>query len=223
MSKKRKQTILDEITKAYPPSVVHLIESFAKLPGIGKRSAERLAMHILRSPTDQAMDLASAVADVKNSVKYCPISFNFTDAEHCAIGEDPRRDRSTVLVVEQPKDVVVFEQTAMYNGTYHVLLGRISPLEDINPDDLTINTLLDRIDHPEHNFASVRINEVILGLSPTLEGDGTALYLANALAKRPVRVTRLARGLPAGREIEFANAAVLADALEGRADFASER
>ena len=222
MARRKSAAMLDEITRAYPPSVVRLIEAFAKLPGVGKRSAERLALHVLRGPTEEALGLADAVADVKKSVKYCPISFNFTDGERDSIGDDPRRDRSMVLVVEQPKDVVVFEQTGMFRGTYHVLLGRISPLEGVGPDDLTIDRLLARIDRPETNFGSVRITEVILGLSPTLEGDGTALHLADALASREVSVTRLARGLPAGREIEFANAAVLADALEGRSRFSAE-
>lgn len=216
MPKAARKPDLDDATRAYPDSVVRLIQAFAEMPGIGKRSAERLALHVLRRPTDEAMALAQAVTDVKTKVRYCPISFNFTDAEVCTIGADPRRDRSTVLVVEQPKDVIVFEQTGMYRGVYHVLLGRISPLDGIGPDDLTIDRLLERIDDPATNFDGVRVAEVILGLNPTLEGDGTALYLADQMANREVQVTRLARGLPAGRELEYANAAVLADALEGR-------
>lgn len=216
MAKGSGKAVLDDATRAYPDSVVKLIEAFAAMPGIGKRSAERLALHVLRRSTDEAMALAEAVRDVKTKVRYCPVSFNFTDQEMCAIGADPRRDRSTVLVVEQPKDVIVFEQTGMYRGVYHVLLGRISPLDGVGPEHLTVDRLLERIDQPSSNFDSVPIAEVILGLNPTLEGDGTALYLAAELAERQVTVTRLARGLPAGRELEYANAAVLADALEGR-------
>lgn len=217
MPKPAKRTnTLDDATRAYPPSIVRLIEAFARMPGIGKRSAERLALHVLRQPLDQAMDLAQAIGDVRTKVRSCPISYNFTDADTCTVSDDPRRDHATVLVVEQPKDVIVFEQTGMYRGTYHVLLGRISPLDGVGPEHLTLDRLLQRIDDPAINFRGVRIEEVILGLNPTLEGDGTALYLAEQLADRPVRITRLARGLPTGRELEFANAAVLADALEGR-------
>lgn len=210
---------LDDATLAYPESVVQLIRAFAAMPGIGKRSAERLALYVLREPTDEAMALAQAVSDVKTKVKYCPISFNFTDAEVCAISSNPRREHDTVLVVEQPKDVIVFEQAGMYRGTYHVLLGRISPLDGIGPEHLTVERLLQRIDDPSTNFAGTAITEVILGLNPTMEGDGTGLYLADVLAQRGVKVTRLARGLPAGRELEFANPAILSDALNGRQSF----
>lgn len=201
---------------AYPPSVDRLIAEFARLPGVGRRSAERLALHILKSTKDDAMALANAVAEVKKSIRHCLICFNFAEGDHCAICADARRDRTLVLVVEQPRDLIALEQTAMYRGLYHVLLGRLSPLDAVGPEHLTIANMLERIDHPEKNAGGVGVREVILGLSPNLEGDGTALYLAEQLATKGVKVSRLARGLPAGSQLEYANKAVLADAIAGR-------
>lgn len=201
---------------AYPGPVRALLEELARLPGIGRRSAERLALHILKSTPEQAMALADAVARVKTEVGQCPICFNFTDDDRCAVCRDERRDRSLVLVVEQPRDLIALEQTGMFHGVYHVLLGRISPLEGVSEDDLTIGGLLARVDQPQKNAGGERITEVILGLNPTLEGDGTALYLQQALSRRGVRVSRLARGLPTGSQLEYANKAVLADAILGR-------
>lgn len=193
-----------------------LLDELARLPGIGRRSAERLALHILKSTPEQAMALADAIAKVKTEVGQCPICFNFTDGGACAVCRDERRDRSVVLVVEQPRDLIALEQTGMFRGVYHVLLGRISPLEGVSEDDLTIGALLARVDDPSRNAGGVRVGEVVLGLNPTLEGDGTALYLQHALSGRGVRVSRLARGLPSGSQLEFANKAVLADAILGR-------
>jgi recombination protein RecR len=207
---------------AYPEPVDRLIGEFAKLPGIGRRSAERLAFHILKSGEPEAMLLAQAVADVKRAVHHCSICFNLTDADPCRVCGDSGRERHAVLVVEQPKDLIALEQTGMYRGLYHVLMGHISPLDGIGPGDLTIADLLARIDDSSRNPGGVPIREVIMGLNPTVEGDGTALYLAEELKHRhtpdgqPVRVSRLARGLPTGGSLEFANKAVLADAIQCR-------
>jgi recombination protein RecR len=204
----------------YPESVNRLLTEFAKLPGIGRRSAERLAFFVLKEDRDEAMKLAKAIHDVKTKVRYCPISFNFADADSeggvCPINLDPRRDRSLVLVVEQPRDLIAIEGTGMYRGIYHVLLGRISPLDGVGPEDLTIPQLLARIDDPSKNAGGEKITEVVLALNPTLEGDGTSLYLAEQLQQRGVKVSRLARGLPSGSQLEYASKAVLADAIAGR-------
>jgi len=204
----------------YPESVNRLLTEFAKLPGIGRRSAERLAFFVLKEDRDEAMKLAKAIHDVKTKVRYCPISFNFADADSeggvCPINLDPRRDRSLVLVVEQPRDLIAIEGTGMYRGIYHVLLGRISPLDGVGPEDLTIPQLLARVDDPSKNAGGEKITEVVLALNPTLEGDGTGMYLAEQLQQRGVKVSRLARGLPSGSQLEYASKAVLADAIAGR-------
>ncbi|MEO1128493.1 MAG: recombination mediator RecR [Planctomycetota bacterium] len=201
---------------AYPESVQRLLNEFARLPGIGRRSAERLAFHVLKAEREDAMGLARAIHDVKTNVRHCPVCFNFAEGEQCAICADPRRERATVLIVEQPKDLISIEQTGMYRGVYHVLLGRLAPLEGVGPEALTIARLIERVEDPASNSGGEPVREVILGLNPTLEGDGTALFLAEEMERRSVRVTRLARGLPSGRELEFASKAVLADAIEGR-------
>ncbi len=201
---------------AYPAPVERLIVELGRLPGIGRRSAERLAFHLLKASADEAMALSGAIADLKRSVRHCSVCFNLTDEDPCAICGDARRDRSKVLVVEQPKDLIAIEQTGMYRGLYHVLMGRLSPLDGVEPEDLTIPALLRRVDDAAKNAGGEAVAEVILGLNPTLEGDGTAMYLLDELSGRGVTVTRLARGLPAGGSLEFANKAVLADAIEGR-------
>lgn len=204
---------------AYPESVTRLIDELARLPGIGRRSAERLAFHILKTPKDDALALAHAISDVKKHVRHCPRCYNLADGSRdaaglCSICADPARDHALVMVVEQPKDLIALEQTGAYRGVYHVLMGRISPLEGVGPGDVTIHDLLKRIDEPEEG---VHVREVVLALNPTLESDGTALYLSQELARRPsVRVTRLARGVPTGAQLEYASKAVLADAIEGR-------
>lgn len=200
----------------YPESVDRLIEEFSKLPGIGRRSAERLAFHILKSPSPDALKLARAVEDVKRSVRHCGVCFNLTETDPCHICSDDRRDRSLILVVEQPKDLISLEQTGMYKGVYHVLMGLIRPLDGVGPEDITVNDLLRRVEDPNANSGGVAVREVILGLNPVVEGDGTALYLGEELHRRGVRVSRLARGLPSGGQIEFASRAVLADAIQGR-------
>lgn len=196
---------------AYPGPVRALIERFAELPGIGVRSAERLAFHVLKSDTDSAMSLAHAIEAVKKNVRHCRVCFNLSDADVCSICSDQSRDRSRVLVVEQPKDLIALEQTGMYRGLYHVLMGRLSALDGVEPEDLTIAALMDRI-----RSSGGQIEEVVLGLNPTVEGDGTGLYLAQKLGELGVSVSRLARGLPSGGSLEFANKAVLADAILGR-------
>ncbi len=201
---------------AYPESVERLIAQFATLPGVGRRSAERLAFHILKSPREEALAIAQAITDVKDRVRHCSICFNLADKDPCAVCADPTRDASLVLVVEQPKDLIILEQTGMYRGAYHVLLGRIAPLEGVGADSLTLSQLIERIERPERNARGAAVREVILGLNPDLEGDTTALHVAERVASLGVKVTRLARGLPSGSQIEFANKAVLADAIEGR-------
>lgn len=206
----------DRAQSPYPRAVNELIEEFARLPGIGRRTAERLAFHILKSAPDDALKLSRAIADVKQTVRHCSICYNLTDADPCPICADPRRDLGLILVVEQPKDLIALEQTGLHRGVYHVLMGHISPLDDIGPEDLTVSDLLRRVDDPSSNSGGERVREVVFGLNPTLEGDGTALLLADELRSRGVSVSRLARGLPSGSQLEYVNKAVLADALQGR-------
>lgn len=205
-------------TAAYPALVQRLIDELARLPGVGPRSAERLALHLLKSDQAAALSLAAAITDVKRSVRNCELCYNLADGPRCAVCADPRRDHACLLVVEQPRDLLAIEQTGMYRGAYHVLLGRLSPLEGVGPGDLTIADLVRRARSPAAN-GGVPVREVILGLNPTLEGDGTTLYLSGLLKDLPVRVSRLARGLPSGSSLEFASKAVLADAIEGRQEF----
>lgn len=203
-------------TEPYPQCVTRLMSELAKLPGIGPRTAERLAFYILKSPDSQALGLAQALTDVKKNVKHCSICFNFTENDPCTICSNAARDHSSILVVEQPKDLISLEQTGMYNGGYHVLMGRISPLDGITPDDLTINYLFNRIHNPASNAQQIPVTELVFGLSPNIEGDGTILYLTEQLKSIKIKMTRLARGLPSGSQIEYANKAVLADAIIGR-------
>ncbi|CAN5776673.1 recombination mediator RecR [soil metagenome] len=201
----------------YPAPVDHLIAQLAGLPGIGRRSAERLALFLLKSPTAVSERLAAALTEIKRTVHSCEVCFNLTDAARCGICADSSRQRDVVMVVEEPRDVLALESAGVYRGLYHVLLGRLSPLDGVGPDDLTIPALLSRVEAPSENAGGVAVRELILALNPTLEGDGTALYLADRLKKsRHVTVSRLARGLPTGVHLEFANKAVLADAIHGR-------
>ncbi len=201
---------------AYPDSVRRLIEAFAAMPGIGRRTAERLAFHVLRQSPEEALELARAVQDVKKQVKHCSICWSLADADPCPICKDPRRDATTVLVVEQPKDLLVMEKTGLYRGVYHVLLGRLDPLGGMGPESITIDALLVRLDQPARNSRGEGVTEIILGLNPDLEGDTTALWIAREAGERGIRSTRLARGLPSGSQLEFANPAVIGDALKGR-------
>lgn len=192
-------------------SVAQLIEQFAKLPGIGKKSAERLAYHVLRLGKAEALLLADAIRNVKENVRYCRICYNLAEQDECAVCRDERRDRALLCVVEQPRDLLAIEQTG-YRGLYHVLLGRIAPLEGVGPDQLTLDRLIERV-------RGGQFREVILATNPTLEGDGTALHISSLLADMPVLVTRLARGITTGSVLEFANKEILSDALTGRQKF----
>ena len=196
---------------AYTQSIQNLMNELSRLPGIGMRSAERIAFHLLKQRPEDALRLADAIRDVKTRIRHCSICYNLTEQDPCAICSDAARDQSLVCVVEQPKDLLALESTGLYRGVYHVLLGRISPLEDMEPGDLTIEPLLNRL-------ASDSVREIIMGTNPTMEGDGTALYLQSLIGGRfpTVQVTRLARGLPAGSNIEYANKNILADAISGR-------
>ena len=182
-----------------------------RLPGIGLRSAERIAFHLLKQSPEEAIKLADAIRDVKARIRYCSVCFNLTEQDPCAICASPTRDHSLLCVVEQPKDLLALESTGLYNGVYHVLLGRIAPLEQSHPDDLTVQSLAKRLE-------AGQIREVIMATNPTVDGDGTALYIQNLIVSRfpQVQVTRLARGLPAGSNIEYANKNILADAISGR-------
>jgi recombination protein RecR len=197
---------------ALTESVVALIDQFAKLPGVGKKSAERLAYHILRVHRTEALALADAIRNVKENVRYCSRCYNLAEGELCAICLDPARQRELLCVVEQPRDLMALEQSGAYRGLYHVLLGRIAPLDGIGPDQLTIEALVRRV-------REEGIKEVIMATNPTVEGDGTALHISNLLAGLPVRVTRLARGITTGSVLEFANKEILADAIGGRQEF----
>jgi recombination protein RecR len=193
-------------------SVTKLIEEFARLPGIGKKSAERLAYHILRVPKTEALALAEAIQSVKENVRYCRTCYNLTEADECEVCRDPKRDRSQLCVVEQPRDLIALEQPGTYRGLYHVLLGRLAPLDGVGPEQLTIEALVERVRKGE-------VREVIMATNPTLEGDGTALYISSLLTGLPIEITRLARGITSGSVLEFANKEILADALAGRQKF----
>ena len=204
-----------------PAPVERLIRAFVKMPGIGRRSAERMAMHVLRSTAEEAEELLSSMRDVRERVAPCSYCFNLTDSDPCRVCADAGRDRSLLMVVEQSRDLVNLESTGFFRGVYHVLGGSIDPLSGVQPEDLTMDRLEARIDDPARNCGGVQVAEVVLGLNPTLEGDGTSLYLSELLRRRPVRVTRLARGLPAGSQLDFASPAVLADAIAGRESVSS--
>jgi len=193
-------------------SVSNLINEFAKLPGIGKKSAERLAYHVLRIQAAEALALAEAIRNVKENVRYCRTCYNLAEEEECSICRDPKRQRDVLCVVEQPRDLMALEQTGVYRGLYHVLLGRVAPLDGIGPDQLTIDALVRRV-------RGGQFKELIMATNPTVEGDGTALYISNLLSECPIRVTRLARGITTGSVLEFANKEMLSDALSGRQDF----
>ncbi len=190
-------------------AVAELVEQLGRLPGIGRKSAERLAFHLLRVGEQEALALAEAIRRVRQDVRYCETCFNLSESASCRICSDPGRDPSRLCIVEQPRDLMSLEQAAVYKGLYHVLLGRISPLDGIGPDQLTIDALVDRV--RTGNFV-----EVIMATNPTVEGDGTALYISNLLSEFPVEITRLARGITAGSVLEYANREMIADALSGR-------
>ncbi len=193
----------------YSQAVNKLIEEFARLPGIGQKSAERLAYHLLESSREEALALSRAIRAVKEEVRHCSLCYNLSETDPCHICSDPARDRSVICVVEQPKDLLAIESSESYRGLYHVLLGHIAPLEDRGPETLTVEKLLERVKPGE-------VREVIMATNPNLEGDGTALYLAQTLAPTKVKLTRLARGVAAGSSLEYASKAIISDALQGR-------
>lgn len=190
-------------------SVAEMIEQLGRLPGIGRKSAERLAYHLLRVPKGEALALADSIRSVRENVRYCDQCFNLSEAARCPICSDPSRDQTRLCIVEQPRDLISLEQSGMYRGLYHVLLGRIAPLDGIGPDQLTIDPLVDRV-------RLGKFTEVIMATNPTVEGDGTSLYISNMLQEYAVEITRLARGITAGSVLEFTNKEILADALNGR-------
>ena len=196
---------------AYTDSLNDLIDKFATLPGIGQKTAERLAFHILKSDPESALALAKAIHNVKTNTRQCTLCFSLCEGELCSICSDPKRDHATICVVEQAKDLISLEKTGMCKWTYHVLGGHIAPLEGIEPTDLTIDDLVRRV-------RAGGINEVIMATNPNMEGDGTALYICSLLRPLGVKITRLARGLPTGSSIEFASGNILADAILGRSN-----
>ena len=202
------------MSQCYPESVLRLIEQLAKMPGVGEKTAERLAYHILRLPTEEAAALTAAIRDAKEKVTQCSVCYQLSESDPCLICEDGRRDRRTICVVEQARDVIAVEQSGCFHGVYHVLCGRLAPLDGIEPEDLTVADLVRRVTQSE-------ASEVIVATNADMEGEATALYVHEALKGLPVKVTRLARGIPSGSSIEYADAAVLTDALEGRTQMQS--
>jgi recombination protein RecR len=192
----------------YAQPLDRLIEELSRLPGIGPKTAQRLAFYMLKMPQDRVGSLADAILQAKKSISYCSVCGNFTDVDPCSICQTPYRDRNIIMVVEEPKDIVAIEKTRDYKGLYHVLHGAISPLEGIGPDDIKIRELLARIT-PE-------VKEVILATNPNVEGEATAMYLAKLLKPLDVKVTRIAHGIPMGGDLEYADEVTLTKALEGR-------
>lgn len=193
----------------YATPIARLIEEFAKMPGIGKRTAERLAYHVLKLSKEEVDGFAEALKNAKEKIIFCPVCQSLTERIPCDICGDSRRDQTLICVVEKPKDVVKIEKTREYKGTYHVLHGVISPMDGVGPDDIRIKELLARITEGD-------VKEVIMATNPNLEGEATAMYIAKLLAPFGVKVTRLAHGIPVGGDLEFADEVTLTRALEGR-------
>jgi recombination protein RecR len=200
------------VANAAVGAIGRLMEELGKLPGIGPKSAERIAHYLLAAGNAEVLALAESLRNIAEKVRPCRQCFNLTEGELCGICSDPRRDPSVLCVVEQPRDVPTLERVGTYRGMYHVLQGRLAPLDDIGPEKLTIDALV-------HRVGKGGVKEIIMATNPTLEGDGTALYISNLLGESGVRVTRLARGVATGSVLEFANTQMLADALEGRRAF----
>jgi recombination protein RecR len=197
-------------------SVTTLIEEFAKLPGIGPKTAQRLTFFILRSPADQARRLAEAIVRVKENIIQCSICFNLTETDPCPVCANPQRERSVICIVEEPLDVLALEKTGAFKGLYHVLHGALSPIEGIGPKDLRIDELVQRVKSGGKADGDEVVREVILATNPNYEGDYTAAYIAPLIARPDLKVTRLARGLPIGGDLEYADEGTLSRALEGR-------
>lgn len=194
----------------FSPALERLVGLLAKLPGLGPKSAARIALHILRAPKSEIDELAEALIEVKTRIQFCTVCFNLTEEDPCLICRNLKRDRSLICVVETPGDVLMVEKTKSYRGLFHVLGGALSPLDGIAPENLRIQELLQRID--------ASVSEVILATNPTTEGDATALYLAQALKPKGVRITRIARGVPVGADLEHVDEVTLSKALEGRGE-----
>ena len=203
---------MDQDFAATVGAVSKLIQEFNKLPGIGPKSAQRLVYHLLRASEEQTRLLAEALLSLKQETKLCSICFNVTDSDSCRICSSEQRERSKICIVEQPQDILALEHTGIYNGLYHVLHGAISPIEGVGADDVRIRELLDRLEDGS-------VDEVILATNPNLEGEQTAMYLNRLITPLGIKVTRLARGLPFGTELEYADDVTLTRAIEGRQEF----
>lgn len=193
----------------YPEPIAKLIEGLMKLPGIGPKTAGRLAFYVLSMDEEDVLDLAKALVNAKRQLRHCSVCQNITDVDPCRVCRDPKRDRSVICVVQDPKDVVAMEKTHEFHGLYHVLHGALSPMDGVGPDDLRIAELLERL-------KTEPVQEVILATNPTIEGEATAMYLARLIKPAGIRVTRIAHGLPVGGDLEYADEVTLTKALEGR-------
>ena len=191
----------------FPDSIVQLIEAFSCFPGIGKKTAQRMAFHVLKSPSNIASQLSQSVINMKSKIRFCSICNGITENNPCKICSNTKRDHSSICIVEQASDVYTFEKTNSYHGVYHVLGGVLSPLDGIGPDDLSIKSLISRV---QPNY------EVVIATNPSIEGEATSLYIAKILKEKSVKVTRLARGLPMGGDLEYLDEATLMRAMEGR-------
>ena len=192
----------------YPVVIEKLIEEFAKLPGIGYKTAQRLTIHVLNLPQDEVRQFAKALVDARGTIKFCSICGNYTDNDPCSICGNPSRDKSTICVVEQPKDIMTMEKVQEFNGVYHVLHGTISPMAGRGPEDIKLKELIRRMNGD--------VKEVIVATNPNIEGEATAMYISKLIAPLGVKVTRLAHGVPMGGELEYADEVTLSKALEGR-------
>jgi len=201
------------VSTSHAPPVQRLVSELSKLPGVGSRTAQRLAFHILRASDEDALALAEAIREVKERIRLCEVCFNLTDEVRCRICEDPRRDQELICVVEEPGDVIPMERTHEYHGLYHVLGGALSPIDGVDPEDLKIAELLDRVAAP-----GAAVREVVLATNPTTTGEATALHIAEELRRRSphLKVTRLASGLPVGSDLEYADEVTLGKAFAGR-------
>jgi recombination protein RecR len=200
---------MTDVTSSAAAPVARLIQEFHKLPGIGPKSAQRLTYYLLRVPQEEALALAQAILEVKEKIAFCSVCQNLTDTDPCLICDNPQRDRSQICVVEEALDILALERSGSYHGLYHVLHGVISPMDGVGPEDLKVEELLERLKSGE-------VSEVILATNPNLEGEATSMYLSRLLRPLGLRLTRLARGLPTGADLEYADDLTLARALEGR-------
>ena len=200
------------MSKAVPEPVTRLTEAFARLPGVGPKTAARLTYYLLRAPDEISQSLADALHELKTETRFCSVCFNITVSDPCEICSDSSRDAGMLAVVEEPLDVLALERTGIYNGKYHVLHGAISPVNNIGPDDLRIRELTERVERDN-------VLEVIIATNPGMEGDATAMYIERELKPRGIKITRLARGLPVGGDLEYVDPVTLSRALQGRSEF----